>query len=206
MSDSELKKAYTPEMIVIGLTGSIGMGKSTTADLFREEGIPVFDADASVHELYKGAAVSSIAERFPAAVVDGVVDRAKLAQSVIGKPSALADLENIIHPLVRHAELEFIQKERSKGTQIVVLDIPLLFESGGDELCDEIVVVTAPADVQRKRVLERTGMTPEKFQDLLARQLSDKEKRARADFIVDTDKGIDDARHQLQKILHKLNA
>jgi len=193
-------------MLVLGLTGSIGMGKSTTAKLFRDEGIAVFDADAAVHELYSGSAVPQICERFPSAVKNGVVDRAMLAQSVIGKADALADLEKIIHPLVRSAELDFIQHHRDHGSKIVLLDIPLLFESGGDGLCDKIVVVTAPPDVQRERVLARDGMTLEKFNGLLARQMSDADKRAKADFIVFTDKGIEDARQQVRKVLQNLNA
>lgn len=193
-------------MLVLGLTGSIGMGKSTTAKLFRDEGIPVFDADVAVHDLYAGAAVPQIGKRFPSAVKNGVVDRAMLAQSVIGKADALADLEKIIHPLVRSAELEFIQHHRDCGSKIVLLDIPLLFESGGDALCDKIVVVTAPANVQRERVLTRVGMTPEKYNGLLARQMSDADKRAKADFIIFTDKGIEDARQQVRKVLQNLNA
>lgn len=193
-------------MLVLGLTGSIGMGKSTTAKLFRDEGIPVFDADAAVHDLYAGAAVSQIGKRFPSAVKNGVVDRAMLAQSVIGNADALADLEKIIHPLVRSAELDFIQHHRGRGSKIVLLDIPLLFESDGDALCDKIIVVTAPADVQRERVLARDGMTLEKYNGLLARQMSDADKRAKADFIVFTDKGIEDARQQVRKVLQNLNA
>lgn len=193
-------------MLVLGLTGSIGMGKSTTAKLFRDEGIPVFDADAAVHDLYAGVAVPQIGKRFPSAVKNGVVDRAMLAQSVIGNADALADLEKIIHPLVRSAELDFIQHHRDGGSKIVLLDIPLLFESGGDALCDKIIVVSAPADVQRKRVLARDGMTLEKYNGLLARQMSDADKRAKADFIVITDKGIEDARQQVRKILQNLNA
>lgn len=193
-------------MLVLGLTGSIGMGKSTTAKLFRDEGIPVFDADAAVHDLYAGADVPQIGKRFPSAVKNGVVDRAMLAQSVIGNADALADLEKIIHPLVRSAELDFIQHHRDGGSKIVLLDIPLLFESGGDALCDKIIVVSAPADVQRERVLARDGMTLEKYNGLQARQMSDADKRAKADFIVITDKGIEDARQQVRKVLQNLNA
>lgn len=192
-------------LLVLGLTGSIGMGKSTTANLFHEEGVPVFDADAAVHDLYSGAAVPQIGKRFPSAVKNGVVDRAALAQSVIGHADALADLEMIIHPLVRSAELDFIQHHRNRGSRFVLLDIPLLFESGGDALCDKIIVVTAPADVQRERVLARDGMTAEKYEGLLARQMSDADKRAKADFIVFTDKGIEDARQQVRKVLQNLN-
>lgn len=193
-------------MLVLGLTGSIGMGKSTTANLFHEEGVPVFDADAAVHDLYQGVAVPEIGKRFPSAVKNGVVDRAMLAQSVIGKADALADLEKIIHPLVRATELDFIQHHRDHGSRFVLLDIPLLFESGGDALCDKIIVVTAPADAQRERVLARDGMTLEKYNGLLARQMSDADKRAKADFIVFTDKGIEDARQQVRKVLQNLNA
>ena len=196
----------SPDMLVLGLTGSIGMGKSTTAQLFRDAGIAVFDADAAVHMLYRGAAVPHIQNRFPDVIVHGVVDRAELAQAVIGNTEAMADLERIIHPLVRNAELDFIESQREAGSKLIVLDIPLLFESGADTLCDKVLVVTAPAEVQRDRVLARPGMTPEKFEDLLGRQMSDAEKRAKADFIVVTDKGIEDARQQLSKILQKLNA
>ncbi len=192
-------------MLVLGLTGSIGMGKTTTARLFREEGLPVFDADAAVHFLYTGVAVPQISKRFPETIEHGVVDRAKLAQSVVGNSEALADLENIIHPLVRSAELEFIQRHRDSGTKLVLLDIPLLFESGGDELCDKVVVVTASADVQRQRVLAREGMTVKKFEGLLSRQMDDADKRAKADFLVFTDKGIEAARRQVQNILHSLD-
>lgn len=194
------------KMLVLGLTGSIGMGKSTTAELFRDVGIAVFDADAAVHMLYRGAAVPHIQKRFPEVIVHGVVDRAELTQAVIGNAEALADLESIIHPLVRNAELDFIKTQRDAGTRLAVLDIPLLFESGADALCDKILVVSAPAEVQRDRVLARPGMTPEKFEDLLGRQMSDAEKRAKADFIVLTDKGIEDARQQVLKILQTLNA
>lgn len=194
------------DMIVIGLTGSIGMGKSTTAKLFADENVPVFEADAMVHELYRGAAVPLIQQRFPEAVTQGSVDREKLAQIVLANAGAMADLEKIIHPLVRDAELDFIQRARMAGARLAVLDIPLLFESGADALCDKVVVVTAPADIQRARVLEREGMTDEKFDGLLARQMSDAEKRTKADFIIYTDKGIEDARKQVHQILQTLNA
>lgn len=182
------------------------MGKSTTAKLFREEGVAVFDADAAVHFLYSGAAVSQIGRRFPDSIEHGVVNRAKLATNVIGDPEALADLERIIHPLVRSAQMEFIQHHREAGSKLVVLDIPLLFESGGDALCDRVVVVTAPADVQRDRVMAREGMTPDKYEGLLARQMSDADKRAKADFFIFTDKGIENARQQVRKILQDLEA
>jgi dephospho-CoA kinase len=194
------------DMIVIGLTGSIGMGKSTTAKLFADENVPVFEADAMVHELYRCAAVPLIQQRFPEAVTQGSVDREKLAQIVLANAGAMADLEKIIHPLVRDAELDFIQRARIAGARLAVLDIPLLFESGADALCDKVVVVTAPPDIQRARVLEREGMTAEKFDGLLARQMSDADKRAKADFIVYTDKAIEDARKQVHQILQTLNA
>lgn len=194
------------DMIVIGLTGSIGMGKSTTAKLFADENVPVFEADAMVHELYRGAAVPLVQQRFPEAVTQGSVDREKLAQIVLANAGAMADLEKIIHPLVRDAELDFIQRARMAGARLAVLDIPLLFESGADALCDKVVVVTAPPDIQRARVLEREGMTAEKFDGLLARQMSDADKRAKADFLVYTDKGIEDARQQVHQILQTLNA
>ncbi len=194
------------DMIVIGLTGSIGMGKTTTSKLFADENVPVFEADAMVHELYRGAAVPLIQQRFPEAVHQGSVDRGKLAQIVLADAGAMADLEKIIHPLVRAAELDFIQRTQMAGARLAVLDIPLLFESGADALCDKVVVVTAPPDIQRARVLEREGMTAEKFDGLLGRQMSDADKRAKADFIVYTDKGLEDARKQVHQILQTLNA
>nr|WP_306263536.1 dephospho-CoA kinase [Pararhizobium sp. IMCC3301] len=189
---------------VLGLTGSIGMGKSTTAELFRQEGAAVFDADAAVHELYSGPAVSPVAARFPDALRDATIDREALARLVVGDQQALSDLEAIIHPLVRQAELDFIAQHKSQGTEFVVLDIPLLFESNGDEVCDKTVVVSAPARVQQTRVLARKGMTKARFDQLLSRQMSDAEKRARADFIVSTDKGLKDAKRQVLDILSQL--
>lgn len=193
-------------MIVLGLTGSIGMGKSTTARMFEEEGVPVHDSDATVHALYRGAAVEPIRARFPAAVVDSVVDREKLAAEVLGKPDALRDLESIVHPLVRAETEAFLRKHREAGTKIVVLDIPLLFETHGEGRVDRIVVVSAPAEVQRERVLARPGMTVEKFEAILKRQVPDAEKRARADFVVDTGKGMDAARAQVRDIIGQLAA
>lgn len=191
-------------MIVLGLTGSIGMGKSTTARMFEEEGVPVHDSDATVHALYRGAAVEPIRARFPAAVVDGAVDREKLAAEVLGKPDALRELEKIVHPLVRAETEAFLRKHREDGTEIVVLDIPLLFETHGEGRVDRIVVVSAPAEVQRERVLARPGMTVEKFEAILKRQVPDAEKRARADFVVDTGKGMDAARAQVRDIIGQL--
>ena len=193
-------------MIVLGLTGSIGMGKSTTARMFEEEGVPVHDSDATVHALYRGAAVEPIRARFPAAVVDGAVDREKLADEVLGKPDALRELEKIVHPLVRAETEAFLRKHREDGTEIVVLDIPLLFETHGEGRVDRIVVVSAPAEVQRERVLARPGMTVEKFEAILKRQVPDAEKRARADFVVDTGKGMDAARAQVRDIIGQLAA
>lgn len=193
-------------MIVLGLTGSIGMGKSTTARMFEEEGVPVHDSDAAVHKLYRGAAVEPIRARFPAAVVDDAVDREKLAAEVLGKPDALRELEKIVHPLVRAETEAFLRKHREAGTKIVVLDIPLLFETHGEGRVDRIVVVSAPAEVQRERVLARPGMTVEKFEAILKRQVPDAEKRARADFVVDTGKGMDAARAQVRDIIGQLAA
>lgn len=193
-------------MIVLGLTGSIGMGKSTTARMFEEEGVPVHDSDATVHALYRGAAVEPIRARFPAAVVDDAVDREKLAAEVLGKPDALRELEKIVHPLVRAETEAFLRKHREAGTKIVVLDIPLLFETHGEGRVDRIVVVSAPAEVQRERVLARPGMTVEKFEAILKRQVPDAEKRARADFVVDTGKGMDAARAQVRDIIGQLAA
>lgn len=193
-------------MIVLGLTGSIGMGKSTTARMFEEEGVPVHDSDATVHALYRGAAVEPIRARFPAAVVDGAVDREKLAAEVLGKPDALRELEKIVHPLVRAETEAFLRKHREDGTEIVVLDIPLLFETHGEGRVDRIVVVSAPAEVQRERVLARPGMTVEKFEAILNRQVPDAQKRARADFVVDTGKGMDAARAQVRDIIGQLAA
>lgn len=191
-------------MLVLGLTGSIGMGKTTTAQLFAQEGAKIFDADAAVHELYATSAIAPIAARFPGAVVKNAIDRAALAREITVNPSALKDLEAIIHPLVRQAEVDFIAKNKAGKEKFVVLDIPLLFESGGDELCDKIIVVTAPEEVQKQRVLGRPGMSVDKFETLLSRQMSDEKKRALADFVVWTDKGIKNAQTQVRAILTEL--
>jgi dephospho-CoA kinase len=191
-------------MFVLGLTGSIGMGKSTTAQLFRDEGVPVYDADAAVHELYESDAVVPIEAAFPGTTADGVVDRAKLSQRVVSNPDAMKTLEAIVHPLVRKAEQHFLQAAEANGAKIAVLDIPLLFETGGDNRVDAVVVVTAPHEVQRKRVLERSGMTEEKLDALLAKQMPDADKRRRADFIVDTGHGLDHARREVREILARL--
>ena len=191
-------------MIILGLTGSIGMGKSTTATMFREAGVPVHDADETVHRLYSGAAAPLIEARFPGVVTDGTVDREKLAKIVLGNTEAIRALEKIVHPLVRQASQEFLESNREAGTPIVVLDIPLLFETAGEGRVDKIVVVSAPADVQRERVLARPGMSVEKFEAILARQVPDAEKRKRADFVIDTGQGLDVARAQVTALVEEL--
>ena len=191
-------------MLVLGLTGSIGMGKTTTARLFAEAGVPVHDADATVHRLYEGDAVAPIEAAFPGTTVDGKVDREKLARRVLGDTPALQRLEAIVHPLVRAAETQFLAKAAANGAPVAVLDIPLLFETGADARVDAVVVVSAPADIQRQRAFERPGMTAEKLQQILARQMPDAEKRARADFVVDSSQGIEAARAQVQSILQSL--
>ena len=183
-------------MIKAGLTGSIGMGKSTTAQMFRDENIPVHDADATVHRLYSGDAAPLIEEAFPGTVVDGVVDRGLLGAKVLGNPQNMKRLEALVHPLVHLEEQAFLEQARSEGAGLVVLDIPLLFETGGADRVDLIIVVTAPPEVQRSRVLERPDMTEEKFQAILKRQVPDAEKRSQADFIIDTSQGLDHARYR----------
>jgi dephospho-CoA kinase len=188
-------------MLVIGLTGSIGMGKSTTARFFADEGVPVLDADATVHALYEGEAVAPIEAAFPGTSRDGRIDREELSRRVVGNPEALRRLEAIVHPLVRAAQARFLAQAEQSGAPLAVLDVPLLFESGGDRLVDAVVVVSAPADVQRARTLSRPGMTVEKFEALLGKQLSDAEKRRRADFVVDSSQSFDSARAQVRAIL-----
>ncbi len=191
-------------MIVLGLTGSIGMGKSTAAQMFIDENIPVYSADEAVHQLYSGAAAPLIEAAFPGTTINGKVDRTKLSAAVMGKPEALKKLESIIHPLVRAEEDKFRNNARSHAAKLIILDIPLLFETGGDARVDRILVVTAPEDVQRKRVLDRPGMTPAKLDAILARQTPDAEKRARADFIIDTRHDFDVTRAEVRKIIHSL--
>ena len=188
-------------MIVLGLTGSIGMGKSTVGTFFAETGVPVYDADAAVHRLYTGAAVPLIEAAFPGTTRDGTVDRGRLAQRVVGDPEALRRLEAIVHPLVRGAEEQFLAKAEQDGAAVAVIDIPLLFETGGDKRCDAVVVVSAPADTQRARVMSRPGMTEQKFAGLLAKQMPDAEKRRRADFVVDTSSDFAATRAQVRAIL-----
>lgn len=191
-------------MIRIGLTGSIGMGKSTTAKLFAEAGIPVNDSDAVVHDLYQGEAAPLIERAFPGAAKDGVVDRQELSRQLAAEPAGFKRLEAIVHPLVRKREQDFLEKERRSGSDIVLLDIPLLFETGAIDRADIVVVVTCDPQIQRERVLARPGMTEEKFKMILARQTPDAEKRARADYIIDTGHGIEAARAQVEKIVAEL--
>lgn len=191
-------------MIILGLTGSIGMGKSTTARLFAEEGVPVHDADAAVHALYEGEAVPLLEAAFPGTTVNGRVDRALLAKAVVGNADAMKRLEAIVHPLVERDRDSFLAEARASGANVVVLDIPLLLEIGLEDLVDAVVVVSAPHDVQRQRVMDRPGMTEEKFIALLAKQMPDAEKRQRADYIVDSGQGIEHARQQVREILKKV--
>ncbi len=191
-------------MIIVGLTGSIGMGKTTTAALFADEGVPVNDADQVVHDLYRSDAVEPIRAMFPDVIVDGVVDRKKLSENLAKNPAKFADLEAVVHPLVRAREKAFLDEQRALGKKVVVLDIPLLFETGADRRVDKIVVVSCEPDVQRRRVLSRPGMTPEKFELILSRQTPDAEKRARADYVIDTGHGIDMARSQVKTLLKEL--
>jgi dephospho-CoA kinase len=190
-------------VLLIGLTGSIGMGKSTTAAMFREAGVPVYDADAAVHELYDvgGAAVAPVGEAFPGVVKDGRVDREELRQRVLGQPDELKRLNAIVHPLVGKHRIGFFDQAKADGADMVVLDIPLLFETGGQANMDAVVVVTAPAEMQRQRVLARPGMTPERFEAILAQQTPDAEKRARGHFVVDTSRGLEPARQQVAEII-----
>ncbi len=194
-------------MIVVGLTGSIGMGKSTVAKMFAEEGAPAFDSDAAVHQLYAkgGAAVAAVAAEFPSTVRDGAVDRALLSPLVLNNPAALKRLEQVVHPFVRQAQVDFAEAERAKGTPVVVFDIPLLLEGKNADLVDTIVVVSAPADVQRARVLARPGMTEEKFAQILARQMPDAEKRARADYVIDTGGDFSATRAQVRAVLDAIS-
>ena len=193
-------------MIVLGLTGSIGMGKSTTAKMFAEAGVPVHDSDETVHRLYAGKAVPLIEKAFPGVATNGVVDRGELSRRVLGDAAALRTLEQIIHPLVRADADAFLASHRKDGAPLAVLDIPLLFETGGQSRVDKIVVVSAPADVQHERVMARPGMTERKFEAILARQVPDAIKRAKADFVVDSSLGLDAARAQVEEIVAILTA
>ena len=191
-------------MIVLGLTGSIGTGKSTTAAMFRDLGVPVHDADATVHDLYRNEAVAPVAAHFPEALSDGAIDRKVLSAVLARSPERFGELEAIIHPLVRAREAAFIDAERRKGSPLVVLDIPLLYETGGQTRVDKVVVVTCDPTVQHERVLSRPGMTEEKLALILSRQMPDAEKRQRADFLIDTGKGLEAARKQVEEITAKL--
>jgi len=193
-------------MLIVGLTGSIGMGKTETAKMFARHGVPVCDSDATVHALYDkgGLAVGPVGAAFPKAVVGGRIDRELLSREVVGKPEALKKLETIVHPLVGVAQRDFLAKAAQSGAQMVVLDVPLLFETGGEARVDVTVVVSAPSEMQWQRVLERPGMTVEKLEAILKKQVPDAEKRARADFVVDTSKGLADAEAQVVAIIDAL--
>lgn len=193
-------------MIVLGLTGSIGMGKSTTADMFRFLGAPVHDADATVHALYRGAAAPLVEAAFPGTTTDGTVDRTKLAARVLNDPEAMKTLEAIVHPLVRAEKEAFLARAKAEGVPVVVLDIPLLFETGQMAGLDAVAVVSAPPEVQKARVLARPGMTEEKFAAILARQIPDAEKRRRADFVIDTGHGLEVAEAGVARVLDQLKS
>jgi dephospho-CoA kinase len=191
-------------MIVLGLTGSIGMGKSATARMFAEAGVPVHDSDETVHRLYSGKAVPLVEAAFPGTAVSGSVDRTELARRVLGNDAALKALEAIVHPLVRADADAFLAKNRAAGAPLAVLDIPLLFETGGRDRVDKVVVVTAPVETQQARVLARPGMTGEKLASILAKQVPDAEKRRCADFIIDTGQGLEAARAAVDAIIVEL--
>lgn len=193
-------------MLIIGLTGSIGMGKSTCAAMFRDEGVPVHDSDAAVHDLYRGAAAPLIEAAFPGTVHDGIVDRPRLSQRVLGDRDALKTLERVVHPLVAADRDAFLSAATAKGERIVVFDIPLLFETGGERACDVICVVSASFDVQKQRVLGRPGMTEDKFLAIIAKQMPDEEKRRRAHFVIWSDRGFASARRQVKDLLRCVEA
>ncbi|WP_085025763.1 dephospho-CoA kinase [Ensifer aridi] len=193
-------------MIIVGLTGSIGMGKSTAAGMFRELGVPVNDADEVVHELYRGEAVAPVEAAFPGVAKDGAIDRAELSRRLVAAPDRFAELERIVHPLVRAKEREFIARHKAAGAPFVLLDIPLLFETKAEERVDRVVVVTCDPETQRERVMKRPGMTAEKFAMIRARQVPDSEKRARADYIVDTSDSFDVTRQQILAIVDQLRS
>lgn len=188
-------------MLILGLTGSIGMGKSTTAKLFEEAGVPVYDADATVHKLYEGEAVPAIEAAFPGTTADGKVDRKKLSARVVHDPDAMKQLEQIVHPMLGSSRQKFFDDAERSGAPVVVLDVPLLFETGGEKRVDAVVVVTTSPENQRERILARGTMTNEALDAILARQLPDAEKRKRADFVVDTSHGLDPVRAQIKDIL-----
>jgi dephospho-CoA kinase len=188
-------------MIILGLTGSIGMGKSTTAKLFEEAGVPVYDADAAVHKIYEGEAAPAIEAAFPGTTADGKVDRNKLSTKVVHDPAAMKRLEQIVHPMLGASRQQFLHDAEQSGAPVAVVDIPLLFETGGEKRVDAVVVVTTTPEIQRQRILERDNMTGEKLDAILARQLPDAEKRKRADFVVDTSGGLDPVRARIRDIL-----
>jgi dephospho-CoA kinase len=188
-------------MLVLGLTGSIGMGKSTCAEMFAAMGVATFDADATVHELYRGRAAPLVEAAFPGAVIDGAVDRARLAAKVFGNSVAMAKLEAIVHPLVREAENEFRKKSAAAGRRMVLLDIPLLFEAGGEDRVDIVILVSTSPEIQRERAFKRPGMTEERFAAILAKQMPDDEKRRRAHFIVDTSGPLAETRRQVADVV-----
>jgi dephospho-CoA kinase len=188
-------------MIVLGLTGSIGMGKSTTANLFAEAGVPVYDADAAVHRLYEGEAVAAIEAAFPGTTENGKVDRNKLSARVVHDPAAMQQLEQIVHPMLGASRQKFLQEAEQSGAPVAVVDVPLLFETGGEKRVDAVVVVTTTPEVQRERILARPNMTEDKLAGILARQMPDAEKRKRAHFVVDTSHGLDPVRARIRDIL-----
>jgi dephospho-CoA kinase len=190
-------------MIVLGLTGSIGMGKSTTATLFAEAGVPVYDADATVHMLYEGGAVPAIEAAFPGTTANGKVDRSKLSARVVHDPAAIKRLEQIVHPMLGASRQKFLDDAERSGAAVAVVDVPLLFETGGEKRVDAVVVVTTTPELQRQRILARDNMTSEKLDAILARQLPDAEKRRRADFVVDTSDGLDPVRLRIRDILNE---
>jgi dephospho-CoA kinase len=188
-------------MIILGLTGSIGMGKSTTAKLFAEAGVPVYDADATVHRLYEGEAAPALEAAFPGTTVGGKVDRNKLSARVVHDPAAMKQLEGIVHPMLGASRQKFLREAEQSGAPVAVVDVPLLYETGGEKRVDAVVVVTTSPEIQRQRILARHNMTDEKLDAILARQLPDPEKRKRADFVVDTSHGLDPVRARIRDIL-----
>lgn len=188
-------------MVILGLTGSIGMGKSTTAKLFAEAGVPVYDADATVHMLYEGEAAPAIEAAFPGTTVDGKVDRNRLSARVVHDPAAMQRLEEIVHPMLGASRQKFLADAEQSGARVAVVDVPLLFETGGEKRVDAVVVVTTTPELQRQRILSRPNMTDEKLDAILARQMPDAEKRRRANFVVDTSHGLDPVRARIRDIL-----
>ena len=191
-------------MLILGLTGSIGMGKSTTAKLFAEAGVPVYDADAAVHKIYEGEAAPAVEAAFPGTTVDGKVDRNRLSARVLNDPAAIKQLEQIVHPMLGASRKKFLDDAERSGAPVALVDVPLLFETGGEKRVDAVVVVTTTPEAQRERILARDNMTSEKLDAILARQLPDAEKRKRADFVVDTSHGLDPVRAAIRDILAKV--